>query len=168
MHETIFIDFEASSLDLISSYPIEVGIGSQSGAFGWLIRPVGSWRDWSEDSEAVHGISKDRLQREGLPVREVCKALNDHIREVCFCDAYTFDQFWLTRLFRAAGIQPTFRLESVVELLTPRQAVRWPVIRRAWLSESGIRVHRAVEDARTAFETWRRVTGQVSDDGIRL
>ncbi len=35
-----FIDFEASSLDLIASYPIEVGLCLPDGALhSWLIRP---------------------------------------------------------------------------------------------------------------------------------
>ena len=39
-----FIDFEASSLDLIASYPIEVGLCLPDGALhSWLIRPNRQW-----------------------------------------------------------------------------------------------------------------------------
>lgn len=60
----IFFDIEASSLGP-DSYPIEVGWVSVkpndeivSGAM--LIKPAADWTDWSQEAEAVHGISRTR------------------------------------------------------------------------------------------------------------
>ena len=109
-----FIDFEASSLDLIASYPIEVGICMPDGALhSWLIQPHVLWQDWSESAETIHGISRQRLLQEGMPVSEVAQQLNKLLPEQVFCDAWTFDSFWLHRLFRAAGEVPAFQLESI-------------------------------------------------------
>ena len=59
----VFIDFEASSLDLVSSYPIEVGICFPNGETqSWLIKPHILWKDWSEKAARIHGISRDKLQ----------------------------------------------------------------------------------------------------------
>jgi len=46
-----FIDFEASSLDLIASYPIEVGVCLANGEVrSWLIEPHVLWQDWSDSA----------------------------------------------------------------------------------------------------------------------
>src|SRR5690554_3790178 len=72
-----FIDFEASSLDLIDSYPIEVGVCLPDGAVhSWLIRPHRQWRDWSLDAEAIHGISRQTLVEKGRTVTQVAGYLN--------------------------------------------------------------------------------------------
>ena len=67
-----FIDFEASSLDLIASYPIEVGICLPDGTLhSWLIQPHVLWQDWSESAEQVHGITRETLETEGTPCRRL-------------------------------------------------------------------------------------------------
>lgn len=121
-----FIDFEASSLDLIASYPIEVGICMPDGALhSWLICPHVLWQDWSASAEQIHGISREHLEAEGTAVTEVARALNRLLPAQVFCDAWTFDSFWLHRLFRAARIRPEFQLESISVLLTnPKQSKR--------------------------------------------
>ncbi len=156
--EPIFIDFEASSLDLICSYPIEVGVALPDGRVGsWLIRPAPTWHDWSVEAERIHGIHRQRLDREGQEVLEVALALNETIHEVCYCDAWTFDSFWLHRLFRAARIKPTFRLESIVQLLNPVQINRWSHVRRKVIRDMGLLTHRAGNDARILLQTWLRL-----------
>jgi len=153
-----FIDFEASSLDLIASYPIEVGVCMPDGSLhSWLIQPHVLWQDWSESAETIHGISRARLEQEGTQVSEVARALNRLLPEQIFCDAWTFDSFWLHRLFRAAGETPEFQLESVSMLLNPAQVRQWSNTRQQVIADLGLPVHRAANDALILHKTWERV-----------
>lgn len=153
-----FIDFEASSLDLIASYPIEVGICMPSGALhSWLISPHVLWQDWSESAEQIHGISRKSLEADGIAVNEVAIALNELLPEQVYCDAWTFDSFWLHRLFRAARITPTFQLESISALLDTRQVRQWSALRQQVIAELGLPVHRAANDALILHKTWERI-----------
>jgi len=154
-----FIDFEASSLDLISSYPIEVGVCmSDSTLHSWLIKPHVLWHDWSESAERIHGIPRARLSTEGNAVTEVAHHLNQRLFGQVFCDAWTFDSFWLYRLFRAAGVKPGFQLESVSILLDSRQVKQWPSARQQVISDLGLPVHRAANDALILQKTWEYVS----------
>ncbi len=154
-----FIDFEASSLDLIDSYPIEVGVCLPDGAVhSWLIRPHRQWRDWSLDAEAIHGISRQTLVEKGRTVTQVAGYLNSLLSGPVYCDAWTFDSFWLHRLFRAAEMQPQFQLESVSLLLEPAQIEQWASCRLEVVAELGLPVHRAANDARILQATWHRLT----------
>ncbi|MCK7543669.1 hypothetical protein MLC59_05750 [Marinobacter bryozoorum] len=154
-----FIDFEASSLDLIASYPIEVGVCLPDGAvYSWLIRPHVLWHDWSESAEAIHGIPRAVLIEKGHTVQQVAGYLNNLLTGQVFCDAWTFDSFWLHRLFRAAEMQPGFQLESISLLLDPTQVQRWTPARQQVIAELGLPVHRAANDARILQTTWQLVT----------
>jgi DNA polymerase III epsilon subunit-like protein len=153
-----FIDFEASSLDLIASYPIEVGICMPDGSLhSWLIAPHVLWQDWSESAEQIHGITRETLEADGIAVFEVARALNELLPEQVFCDAWTFDSFWLHRLFRAARISPAFQLESISALLDTRQVRQWSAIRQQVITELGLPVHRAANDALILHKTWERI-----------
>lgn len=153
-----FIDFEASSLDLIASYPIEVGICMPDGNLhSWLICPHVLWQDWSESAEQIHGISRQTLERDGTAVSEVARALNELVPEQVFCDAWTFDSFWLHRLFKATRIRPAFQLESISALLDSRQVRQWSATRQQVISELGLPVHRAANDALILHKTWQRL-----------
>jgi hypothetical protein len=154
-----FIDFEASSLDLISSYPIEAGL-CLDGKYlhSWLIKPCETWLDWSESAEQIHGIERDELTQNGEDVVTVARALNRLLPKQVFCDAFTFDSFWLHRLFHAADIEPEFQLESVSVLLNRRQVKLWPDARQQVISELGLPVHRAENDALILSHTWQRLS----------
>ncbi|MGC8119724.1 hypothetical protein [Marinobacter sp. VGCF2001] len=153
-----FIDFEASSLDLITSYPIEVGVCLPDGSLhSWLIQPHVLWQDWSESAQTIHGISRERLAEEGVAPEHVARQLNRLLPEQVFCDAWTFDSFWLHRLFRAAGETPAFQLESISVLLDPAQVHQWSGIRQQVISDLGLPVHRAANDALILHKTWERV-----------
>ncbi|SFR66107.1 hypothetical protein SAMN05216203_2313 [Marinobacter daqiaonensis] len=154
-----FIDFEASSLDLIASYPIEVGVCLADGSLhSWLIHPHVLWQDWSDTAEEIHGITRDTLIEEGISVRRVAHHLNELLSGPVFCDAWTFDSFWLHRLYRAADMRPAFQLESVSMLLSPAQIQRWSAIRRQVIEDLGLPVHRAANDARILHTTWLTLT----------
>ncbi|NMT62854.1 3'-5' exonuclease [Marinobacter orientalis] len=153
-----FIDFEASSLDLIASYPIEVGICLPDGALhSWLIQPHVLWQDWSESAEKIHGITRQTLEREGVPVAEVAASLNRLLRGPVFCDAWTFDSFWLHRLFRAANVRPEFQLESICLLLDINQVRLWTSSRQQVINRLGLPVHRAANDALILHKTWEKI-----------
>lgn len=153
-----FIDFEASSLDLICSYPIEVGICLPNGVtHSWLLKPAPLWRDWSAEAERVHGIPVERLQQDGHSVIDVAETLNELVPGKAVCDALTYDSFWLYRLFKAAKIRPGFELESLAAVLSARQINNWAVTRRRVIMESGLLTHRAGNDARILHNTWQRV-----------
>jgi len=156
-----FIDFEASSLNLITSYPIEVGVCLPDGSLhSWLIRPHGLWQDWSESAETIHGISRAQLELEGQPVHNVARQLNQLLTDQVFCDAWTFDSFWLHRLYRAAGATAGFQLESISTLLDPAQVRLWSGTRQQVIAELGLPVHRAANDALILHKTWRKITYQ--------
>lgn len=153
-----FIDFEASSLDLIASYPIEVGICMPDGKLhSWLIQPHVLWLDWSESAEKIHGISRETLRQEGLPVSEVAHALNEVLTGQVFCDAWTFDSFWLHRLFKTANLRPTFQLESISMLLDSEQIQHWSECRQGVIGRLGLPVHRAANDALILHKTWQEI-----------
>ncbi|PCM44179.1 hypothetical protein [Marinobacter sp. ANT_B65] len=154
-----FIDFEASSLDLIASYPIEVGVCMPDRTLhSWLIEPHVLWKDWSESAEQIHGIARATLLSEGSPVSEVAHHLNQLLSGYVYCDAWTFDSFWLYRLFRAAGVKPGFQLESVSALLDARQVTQWPSARRQVIADLDVPVHRAANDALILHKTWEYVS----------
>ncbi|MGP4844488.1 3'-5' exonuclease [Marinobacter sp. 1Y8] len=154
-----FIDFEASSLDLIASYPIEVGVCMPDGSLhSWLIAPHVLWRDWSESAEAIHGISLETLKQEGRQIQDVAHELNALIEGPVYCDAWTFDSFWLHRLFRSARAESAFTLESVSSILDASQVQQWPEVRQQVIASLGLPVHRAANDALILQETWRRVS----------
>lgn len=153
-----FIDFEASSLDLIASYPIEVGLCMPDGTLhSWLIAPHVLWQDWSDSAERIHGISRATLEAEGSSVRDVAHHLNELLPHQVFCDAWTFDSFWLHRLFRAAKVRPEFQLESISMLLNTQQVREWSAVRQEVIVELGLPVHRAANDALILHKTWERI-----------
>ncbi len=156
-----FIDFEASSLDLVASYPIEVGICLPDGeVHSWLIKPHVLWQDWSEKAARIHGIGRDVLEREGSEITEVTEALNKLIPDHAYCDAWTFDSFWLHRLFKANKSKPAFQLDSISSLLNDEQVAQWQDCHRQVIHDLRLERHRAANDARILHETWRRLSGQ--------
>lgn len=152
----LFIDFEASSLSLLDSYPIEVGICLSSGEVkSWLITPHVLWRDWSVESERVHGISKDILLSEGVHYKSVAEQLNQVIgHQTIYCDAVAHDSFWLHRLFRASGIKPHFSLECIMTLLDKDKRGRWQSTRQSIINKQKLITHRAGTDAFLLHKTW--------------
>ena len=104
------IDFEASSLDMIMSYPIQVGYFNGEIEREFLIKPLSGWTDWDEKSQAIHGINRHELL-EGLTVNEVAERMNeDLIGNKVWCDGGLSDQTWNFRIFDAAGIEPKFQV----------------------------------------------------------
>ena len=166
----LFLDFEASSLSK-DSYPIEVGWVFEDGTGdAALIHPAPGWTEWDDSAEAIHGISRDTLQRDGQPVGTVCA------RMVAFAHSHTllasapsWDGHWLSMLLRAAG--------------EPRHLIRLQDTSVAFAAAAGVRLgrqstdeavtdliaqartpidaqppgHRALADARREWQIWRAI-----------
>lgn len=107
MTALLFVDFEASSLEP-GSYPIEAGWCDERGhGEAHLIHPPRHWQTWSAAAEAVHRITREQLQAEGEPVREVARRAAEALatgRATVLSDCPPADQAWLDRLLAAGGV----------------------------------------------------------------
>lgn len=100
----LFMDFEASSLSA-NSWPIEVGLAALTPngvvAQSRLIRPAPDWdrADWNPQSEAIHHIPLELLERDGLVAWDVAGWVLEQLPGTTLVsDAPQFDGRWLQRL----------------------------------------------------------------------
>jgi len=152
------LDIEASGFGR-GSYPIEVGLARADGSTcAFLIQPLTEWTHWDPKAELLHGISRGRLQREGYPVRQVARWLNDELTEpgIAYSDSWGYDNTWLSLLFHHAGMLPGFRLEALRILLSERQQALWSHTKELIIREQGIHRHRAGDDAHLLQLTYLR------------
>lgn len=160
MAEPALIDFEASCLpEYGQSFPIEVAIARIDGSSrAWLIRPSEKWAywDWDPDAEALHGISRALLAREGLPPAQVLAEMAAFVGGYdVYADA-DLDQFWLELLCAAVGTRLPFPVHYLGELLQERGYSRPQVVRA--LEEAKRRMpreHLAREDAKRLAQVVR-------------
>ncbi|MBP0447798.1 transcriptional regulator [Roseomonas sp. SSH11] len=187
----VFVDFEASSL-APGSYPVEVGWVAEHGeGEAHLIRPAPDWVEWSAESEAVHGLARERLVREGEPAEDVARRVLDVLGAagvVVVSDAAKWEQLWLDRLMRAAGLVHSIRIvelereillpeaRRILQLASVKGGPGQHVARGAWLdraseivgdaqhaSRNGGRVqHRALADAEGMRSWWLEVGKRVA------
>lgn len=149
----VAIDFEASCLPRHGrSFPIEVGIADDSGsARSWLIRPHADWAgwDWTAEAESLHGISREQLEREGLPVETVAAELATALHgRRAIADSW-LDDVWMQTLAAAARVSAPARVGHVEEVIDALHAPMDAVV--AVLREIETRDfawHRAGDDAR--------------------
>ena len=143
------LDVEASGFGR-GSYPIEVGFVSADGAlFCGLIRPEPDWLHWDAAAEVLHGISRELLQTHGRPARWMAEQINARLRgQTVYCDGWGHDYPWLARLYDAAGLQPSFRLDDLRRLLNEQEAQRWRGVTEAVRQRQQLTRHRASSDAR--------------------
>lgn len=117
-----FIDLEASGLGP-KSWPVEVAWAFLDGpAEAFLIRPDAAWSDeaWEDGAEALHGISREVLARDGRDIREVCQALNRALNGAeVYSDAPDWDGFWLIRLFTTSAVRQEFTIHDYGALVAP-------------------------------------------------
>lgn len=171
----IFIDFEASSLGK-RGFPVEVGWVAEDGTEeSYLIRPAPGWEEWSAKAEGIHGISLERLQRDGVPhdvvARRMAEALTGHD---IFASAPSWDGQWLSKLLRAAGLprhalrlRDTDEAQHAAALAVLDRGGVSPAARRDLLddileasrrrSKAAPPAHRALEDARGELRLWQDV-----------
>jgi len=152
----VTIDFEASCLPVHGrSFPIEVGIAASSrSARSWLIRPHPDWTgwDWTEEAEAMHGISREQLLAEGLPAGQVVAELQEALRGArVFADSY-LDAEWMATLAAAARAPLPAKVGHIEEILAALGASGHDVAEAdAALDAQRFGRHRAGEDARRLF-----------------
>lgn len=159
------LDIEASGFGR-GSYPIEIGLARADGSTcAFLVQPQDEWTHWDPKAELLHGISRGRLQREGHPVRQVARWLNDELGEVgiAYSDSWGYDNTWLSLLFHHAGMLPAFRLEALRILLSESQQALWSRTKEALILERDIHRHRAGEDARLLQLTYQRTLELAAD-----
>jgi len=152
----ICIDLEASGL-ASDSYPIEIAWAcTETGrSDSFLINPASApgWTYWDEFAEELHGIEPELLQQEGIDVGAACERLNRALEgEQVISDAFDYDGFWLRRLYRAAGVQPAFRLVGLDAVLSGEQRIQYQFIAR-----TQFRRHRAMRDVEDLISAIRTV-----------
>jgi ribosomal protein S18 acetylase RimI-like enzyme len=115
-----FVDVEASGFGP-ESYPIAVAWNDPRGEIQRLLidpRPVPAWQQWDAAAEAVHGIERERLERNGWPPDYVVDRLNQELNgQTVYSDAPDFDAAWLRRLFSAVGQPLAFSIAQIDDLL---------------------------------------------------
>jgi len=150
----VMIDIEASGFGK-GSYPIEIGYYRPDGqSFCALIRPEAGWTHWDASAEKVHGIARELLVAKGRPVVDICLELNRNLRgQQVYCDAWAYDYVWLSVMYDAADLVPSFDLKDLRELLKHCEQSLWHTTRVAVEARLQLRRHRASGDARTLFET---------------
>ena len=159
------IDFEASCLPSDGqSFPIEVALATVDGrSWNWLIRPEPAWEywDWSPAAEALHGISREMLERDGLPAAEVLAKLS---AEAARCEVYAdadLDAYWLETLAEACRAAPPFPVRYLGELLVEHGFTRPQVVGAlASAREQLPREHIARDDASRLALTLRLLLDQ--------
>jgi hypothetical protein len=150
----VIIDIEASGFGK-GSYPIEIGYYMPDGqSFCSLIRPETGWTHWDDSAELVHGISREQLASHGKSAAEVCLELNRSLRgQRVYCDAWSYDYVWLSVMYDAVDLVPTFEFKDIRELLSECEKTRWHPTRAKVEARLALQRHRASGDARTLFET---------------
>jgi hypothetical protein len=179
----VFIDFEASSLGK-RGFPVEVGWAAEDGAEeGHLIRPAPGWEEWSAEAERVHGLSLDRLLRDGEPHETVARRMVDTLSgHALYASAPSWDGQWLSRLLRAAGLprhalrlrdteeaQSLAALDALERASVPAEArpgLLDEVLVSARRAAEGAEppAHRALDDARRELQLWRDVRRRAEEE----
>lgn len=157
----VFLDCEASSLSDIS-YPIEVGWSSPDGSVqSYLIRPEWNWNDWDANAEALHGLSREEITRNGLPADHIARTLNVALAgTVAYCDNPAFDGFWLERLYEASTLEMEFQLkhfDSLFPTILPETIYAKSQIARY---STPRRQHRAANDVKFLIELYRQLSSK--------
>ena len=163
----VIIDIEASGFGK-GSYPIEIGyFMPDGGSFCTLIRPEPGWTHWDSSAEAVHGIARQQLASHGKSAVDVCLALNRSLRrQRVYCDAWSYDYVWLSVMYDAADLVPSFELRDLRELLGECEKTLWHATRAMVEVRLALSRHRASGDARTLFETLLEVRRQCTGDQL--
>jgi hypothetical protein len=166
----VFLDFEASSLSK-KSVPVEVAWVFQNGnSRSYLIKPAPEWTDWSAEAEGIHGISRERLLAEGVPVEQVAKEMVDILSgHELYASAPSWDGKWLSVLLRSAG-HPRHALRLVKSdeafLSAAREGMegKFPEAEISAFVETVIRqtepaspAHRALPDAMLELQRWQMI-----------
>jgi hypothetical protein len=166
-----FLDLEASGFGS-GSYPISVAWNDHRGTIErLLISPasVPSWTDWDADAEKVHGLDRERLQRNGWSAAYVAGILNQSLDgRIVYTDAPEFDSRWIDRLFAAVDIPRSFTIQHADDLFLPllqrSHELQWQAVARLDALKGRIRAvvpghHDAGYDVGYLLQVWRAAQG---------
>lgn len=161
-----FGDFEASGL-AADTYPIEVAWSLPDGDIhSSLIRIDDGWNGgyWDPQAESLHGISQARLAAEGRPAKEICEWMNAELDgENLYFDGEDYDRLWLTMLFEAGGVKPTFVFRDFnillfrLQIFSANRLVAVQAIARADIRD--LPKHRAAHDVKYLQRCYLRARG---------
>ncbi len=163
MRMPVIIDVESSGFGK-GGYPIEVGLVLPDGSpHCFLVTPERTWTAWDDEAEAVHGISREVLDRHGRPAREVAERLNALLREkTVYSDAWSFDMSWLAKLYDAVDLEQGFQVAALHDIMSTHQLEQWHAVKNQVARDLQLQRHRASGDARILQETYRRTLDQVA------
>ncbi|MBU3069972.1 hypothetical protein KOI40_09065 [Aestuariicella sp. G3-2] len=142
------IDVEATGFHP-HSYPIEVGIATSDGQrYSSLIKPYPNWEYWSEEAEAVHGISRQDLEKYGKPGKVVAEDLNRLLQnQTVYSDGWVVDKPWLIKLFDRARTPMNFWVSPLEMILTEQMMACWSDAKLNVAKDFDGQRHRASTDA---------------------
>jgi hypothetical protein len=151
------IDVESSGLGP-DSYPIEVGVSLPSGdRYCNLIHPAPSWTAWDRTAQEIHGISRETILSEGIPIGDVTRELNQLLRNrTVYTDGWVVDHHWIAQLYYEAAIPQRFSVSSLETILSEEQMAIWHETKNRVIKELKLERHRASADARIVQETYMR------------
>ena len=156
----IILDIEASGFGR-GSYPIEIGVALPDGSLHiWLLKPPAQWQHWQPEAEQVHGITREQLAREGLPLDQVATELNRLlVGKTVYSDGWGVDRTWLALMFHEADMLQGFNLDTIYGLLDEAQMDQWEASRESVLEKTGMVPHRAGTDALIIQKTYLYAKG---------
>lgn len=151
------LDIEASGFGK-GSYPIEIGVVAESGTiYSWLVLPEADWVHWREEAENLHRISREQLEKEGIPSRVIAEELNELFEgQLLYSDGWGVDSGWLNLLFYVAGKPMLFRLETLPKILTEYQLEKWDRTKAEIRKKQDWAHHRAGNDAKILQMTFQK------------
>jgi len=163
----VTIDFEASCLPRHGlSFPIEVGLCGPEGVVSWLIKPDPAWADWSwtEEAAGLHRITREELERNGLPPAQVFAELLQHLDGRRVVADSTLDSYWWNTLAGAAGFDCPSPILHVGEILDALRAQPADIMAaQAHADELCPARHRAGQDALWLWTLLRKLEQIAAD-----
>ncbi|MDH5447031.1 MAG: hypothetical protein OEY52_15900 [Gammaproteobacteria bacterium] len=161
-HIPVIIDIEASGSGE-GSYPIEIGLVMEDGAAHcYLVQPYSDWTLWDKETEKLHRLTRETVERFGMDGAYVARQLNKLLEgKTIYSESWDLDHAWLNCLFERAGIAQKFELQHLSIITSEEQLMAWDTVRDQVIEESGLKRHRASADARITQTTWQ----QTQSDG---
>ncbi|MEJ2611355.1 MAG: exonuclease domain-containing protein [Candidatus Thiodiazotropha sp.] len=150
------IDIEASGLNF-DSYPIEIAVLVNDKRESWLIKPQEEWHYWDDSAEAMHGISRELLQKEGINAATVVQELNKFLArstEPLYSDAAYWDVDWIDTLYFSVNQKRNFYINSLLDLLDNQQQTRFKQKRKRLADSGRFQQHRAAQDVEMIREAF--------------
>lgn len=161
----LFLAVQPSALD---GYPVEVAwAGADLGAGeSWLVKPPAAWADlpWEPEAEALHGLTPERLEDEGVEPRRIAARLVEDLAGcIVACEnadvvrallRILFDESPLHRppeVMEAAGLRPHAARHDDPDVMRLR-------------ARAGITPGQALDDAVALALAWGHAKGLPGDE----